>query len=99
MKVDDDFLNQTETNGDFEILNLKNDHDEVSLNSFSFDSWLGQGAFGSVFLVQGEQSNEEWVIKRVDLNQKAFDNAEMIQRQVSESEILQVLRHPNIIRL
>ena len=58
---------------------------------FRWKKSLGKGAFGSVFLVQGEQSNEEWVIKRVDLNQKAFENAEMIQRQVSESEILQGL--------
>ena len=72
---------------------------EARREKFKWKKSLGKGAFGSVFLVQGEQSNEEWVIKRVDLNQKAFDNAEMIQRQVSESEILQKLGHPNIIRL
>ena len=65
MKVEDDFLNQIETNGDFEILNLKNDHDEVSLNSFSFDSWLGQGAFGSVFEVSQPCSNERYAMKKM----------------------------------
>jgi len=44
---------------------LKNEHDEVSLNSFSFDSWLGQGAFGSVFEVSQPCSNERYAMKKM----------------------------------
>jgi len=56
---------------------------------------LGSGAFGNAFLVQSQINHKLWVIKKVNMNDMAFDER---VRARDEARILEVLNHPNIIQ-
>ena len=66
----------------------------VKRQKYSLKQPLGRGAYASVHLVQGEDTGELAVIKRIELQH--LDDS-MVLRQVNEVEILKSLRHPNII--
>ena len=56
---------------------------------------LGAGSFGSAFLVKSQVTQQNWVIKKVDLNDMDYD-ARVRARE--EARILERLNHPNIIK-
>ena len=56
---------------------------------------LGQGAFGSVFLVKMNASGEARVLKEIKLHGLSPKDVESTQREVS---ILRKIQHPNIVK-
>ena len=55
---------------------------------------LGEGTYGSAYLVQSKITHKLWVIKKVDLNDMMFEER---LKAKEEAKILEVLNHPNII--
>ena len=58
-------------------------------------SKLGQGAFGDAYLVHSKLTGQLWVIKKVNLNELAYEERVTARE---EAKILEVLNHPNIIK-
>ena len=58
-------------------------------------SKLGQGAFGDAYLVHSKMTGQLWVIKKVNLNELAYEERVTARE---EAKILEVLNHPNIIK-
>jgi len=54
---------------------------------------LGEGAFGTAYLVRGETTGNYAVIKQVPIDQ--MDSADR-KATIKEAKILEVLKHPNI---
>ena len=57
---------------------------------------MGNGAYGKAYLVQSKITSKLWVIKKVDLND--LDQEER-KKARDEARILEVLNHPNIIKI
>lgn len=55
---------------------------------------LGQGSFGSVFLIQDKQTNKQYVLKEVDLSQMGSEGRREALKEVA---FLAKLEHPGII--
>jgi NIMA (never in mitosis gene a)-related kinase 1/4/5 len=56
---------------------------------------LGSGSYGRAFLVKEVATGEEWAIKQVDLADLSPQEQTDAMR---EAKILELLRHPNIVR-
>ena len=56
---------------------------------------LGEGAFGKAYLVECVSDSSKCVIKQIDMNHMSEEEK---LETVKEARILEVLKHPNIIR-
>lgn len=62
------------------------------------DKKLGEGGFSKVFLGKCLATNENVAIKKVALIQKNFDQRQIIDKLHFETELMQKLDHPNIVK-
>eukprot|EP00356_Strombidium_inclinatum_P014589 CAMPEP_0170493208 /NCGR_PEP_ID=MMETSP0208-20121228/13522_1 /TAXON_ID=197538 /ORGANISM="Strombidium inclinatum, Strain S3" /LENGTH=99 /DNA_ID=CAMNT_0010769101 /DNA_START=18 /DNA_END=317 /DNA_ORIENTATION=+ len=62
--------------------------------SYKKISTLGQGAFGTAYLVECQSEKKFAVIKQIDIKSMSEDEKRWTLR---EAKILEVLKHPNII--
>ncbi|XP_011863456.1 PREDICTED: serine/threonine-protein kinase Nek5-like [Vollenhovia emeryi] len=67
---------------------------DVHVDYYTFESVLGKGTFGTVYLVRRKKDSKPFVIKAQDLNAVNHSPSE---RTLDEIQCLQKLRHPNIV--
>ena len=63
-------------------------------NRYSRLRCVGEGAWGKVYLVREHKTRKEFVMKRMDVSRVPADEK---KRAMNEVNILQSLRHPNIV--
>lgn len=56
---------------------------------------LGSGAYGTAFLVKGQTSGRQMVIKEIDLNEMEESDQ---KAALKEAKVMEMLNHPNIVR-
>lgn len=66
----------------------------IHIDDYVFESLLGQGTFGSVYLVRRKKDYQPFVIKKQNLDSV---NALPYKRILGEVQCLHTLRHPNIV--
>lgn len=66
----------------------------ISINSYVCETLLGQGTFGSVYLVRRKKDLKPFVVKKQNLNDA---NALPLQSVLGEVQCFHTLRHPNIV--
>ena len=57
---------------------------------------LGVGSFGTAYLVECQSNNTLAVIKQIDIAQMSEEER---RETLNEAKILEVLNHPNIVRI
>ncbi|XP_071553865.1 serine/threonine-protein kinase Nek5 isoform X1 [Temnothorax nylanderi] len=67
---------------------------DMHVDDYIFESILGKGTFGTVYLVRRKKDSKPFVIKAQDLNAVNHSPSERI---LDEIRCLQRLRHPNIV--
>ena len=71
--------------------------DIVTTDDFEVISLLGQGSFGSVYLVQYKKNNRLYAMKV--LSKKSLKSQNMIQYTKTERDVLCIIKHPFVVRL
>lgn len=66
------------------------------LNQYKSLKKIGEGSFGEVFLVQKVNTNEKYVLKKIDLLR--LDKSDIEKYLMREISIMEKLRHKNIVR-
>ncbi|XP_029156514.1 serine/threonine-protein kinase Nek8-like isoform X2 [Nylanderia fulva] len=67
---------------------------DASIDDYTFESTLGKGTFGTVYLVRRKKDLKLFVIKIQDLNATSYSPS---KRALGEIQCLKKLRHPNIV--
>ncbi|XP_012540854.1 serine/threonine-protein kinase Nek5 [Monomorium pharaonis] len=68
---------------------------DMHIDDYTFESILGKGTFGTVYLVRRKKDCKPFVIKAQNLNHAV--NHSPSERTLGEIRCLQKLRHPNIV--
>ena len=84
-------LNKKSTSPSFsDILSIPSNPEDF----FTIISFIGKGAFGSVYIVKRKQDNKIYAMKRVNINNLSDKDK---RSSLNEIRILASLNHPNII--
>ena len=66
----------------------------IEKETYSQKRFLGEGAFGKVYLIQSNKTNLEYVCKNIDLSSSSEEKQ---KSALSEVSVLKKCKHPNII--
>ena len=66
--------------------------EDISSQHFKAKKLLGNGSFGKVYLINSKETNREYALKTIKIN-----NDNELEKTIKEANILRELDHPNII--
>jgi serum/glucocorticoid-regulated kinase 2 len=70
---------------------------KVSTDDFTILSVIGKGAFGKVYLVEKNDSKEQFAMKEMD--KEVIERENLVEHTFAEKSILQKIKHPFIVSL
>ena len=77
--------------------NKKNEKKKNKITeTYKYQSLLGEGSYGKVYLVRANISKKYYAMKTIDIN---LLNEHQRKEALKEARILKKLDHPNIIKL
>lgn len=76
---------------------LASNSETLNKNDFKLEANLGEGSFGKVYKVLHVPSGDQYAIKVMDKERIKHPN--MVKQVRNEIGIMQVVDHPNIVRL
>jgi len=77
---------------------VRTDMKEVSghsVGNWLFDSQVGKGAFGQVYVCQDKKTSSNWAVKVVA--KSSMNSLDSVLQIATEQEVLKNMRHPNVV--